>query len=113
MDSRSGRNLRAVAACSPPASEAGPPQTPPSPEVEYLATDEQRSAAMAQDELGHRAEEPAGGARASVGREGHEVSGPIGGWFFRFKRTRDLLQRCCARFVEQMPAPPAEADGQG
>ena len=44
---------------------------------------------------------------------GHEVSDPIGGWFFRFKRTRDLLQRCCARFVEQMPAPPAEPDGQG
>ncbi len=37
----------------------------------------------------------------------HEIADPVGGWFYKFKRSRDEIQRCVARFVAQMP-PPAD-----
>lgn len=34
----------------------------------------------------------------------HEIGDPVGGWIFKFRRSRDEIQRCVRRFVEGMPA---------
>jgi protein-tyrosine phosphatase len=33
----------------------------------------------------------------------HEVADPVGGWIFKFRKSRDQLQRAVQRFVQQMP----------
>ncbi|NOY26706.1 MAG: low molecular weight phosphotyrosine protein phosphatase [Oligoflexia bacterium] len=37
-----------------------------------------------------------------------EVPDPIGGWRWRFRKSRDQLQRCVVNFIDQLP-PPAHA----
>lgn len=41
----------------------------------------------------------------------HEIADPVGGWYYKFKRSRAELQRCIARFVAQMPPPPDVSAG--
>ncbi len=39
----------------------------------------------------------------------HEVRDPIGGWMFRFRRSREELLRCVRGFMDHLP-PPREDD---
>ena len=33
----------------------------------------------------------------------HEISDPIGGWKYKFRRSRDIIQRCVEGFVDRLP----------
>ena len=36
----------------------------------------------------------------------HEVADPIGGWRWRFRRSRDEIRRCVERFMDHLPPRP-------
>ena len=36
----------------------------------------------------------------------HEIPDPMGGWRWRFRRSRDLIRRCVEGFLDQLPPPP-------
>lgn len=40
----------------------------------------------------------------------HEIDDPVGGWTFRFRRSRDRLQRCVEAFLDQLPVRPLSAE---
>ena len=33
----------------------------------------------------------------------HEISDPIGGWKYKFRRSRDVIQRCVEGFIDRLP----------